>query len=90
MEVSPEVEAALDAWLGASTWHSGHDADMDRWYVFVDKYQRSHGFECDEAALRELIERKLGGNVTEDLRKIIRAHISLAYNILDFLKLTGR
>jgi hypothetical protein len=90
MQLSTEAEVALDAWLGASTWHSGHDADMDRWYVFVDRYQRDHGFHIDEPALQGLIEKKPGGNVTKDLKHVIRENISLAFRILDFLKCTNR
>ena len=89
MKLSKASENALDAWLGASTWHTNHDSDMDRWYRFVDQYQRDHGFSIDEPDLREKIEAKVGG-VNEVLRDMIREQISLAYSILDFLKCTGR
>lgn len=93
MKLKPATEKALDAWLGPSTWHTAHDDDMDRWYDFVSVYQREHGYEIDEPALREHIERKLGGTFDDEpngLRSIIRSRITLAYNILDFLKRTGR
>ena len=88
MKLSKEAEAALAHWL-ATDWHTKHGADMDRWYRFVDQYQRDHGFEIDEAALRETIESKIG-SVTDELQDVIRERVSLAYNILDFLKCTGR
>ena len=88
--LSEAAESKLQAWLGPGSWHTPHDSDMDRWYDFVDQYQRDHGYTIDEAALREQIEHKVQGGVNEDLRDIIRRRISLAYSILDFLKRTGR
>lgn len=90
MTLSKDAENALDHWLAIETWPTKHDNDMDRWYRFVDQYQKNHGFTIDEAALREKIESKIDGVVNEDLRDIIRERISLAYNILDFLKCTKR
>ena len=90
MTLSKDAENALDHWVGIETWHTKHDNDMDRWYGFVDQYQRDHGFTIDEPALRETISAKIGGAVNEDLQNIIRERITLAYNILDFLKCTGR
>ena len=63
---------------------------MDRWYGFVDQYQRDHGFTIDEAALREKIEAKIGGDVNEDLQNIIQKRIYLAVDILEFLEWTKR
>jgi hypothetical protein len=88
--LSKAAEAKLSAWVGPTTWHASHDYDMDRWYDFVDQYQRDHGYTIDEAALREHIEQQVEGGVNDHLRDIIRARISLAYNILDFLKRTKR
>lgn len=95
MQLKPNTEKALDAWLGPETWHTNHDEDMNRWYDFVNQYQRDHGYTIDEVALRETIEYKLTKKIgerfdNEILRKEIRERISLAYNILDFLEHTGR
>ena len=90
MPLKPDTDAALDAWAGPNTWYTDHDSDMDRWYDFVNQYQKDHGFTIDEAGLRETIESKVNGVVNDQLRNIIRKRISLAYNILDFLKHTGR
>jgi hypothetical protein len=90
MELKPDTEAALDAWVGPNTWYTDHSLDMDRWYDFVDQYQKDYGFTIDEADLREIIEGKVKGGVNDQLRQIIRDRISLAYNILDFLKHTKR
>ena len=84
------AESKLQAWVGLNTWHTANDFDMNRWYDFVDQYQRDHGYTIDEVALRAHIEHKIEGPVNEDLREIIRRRISLAYSILDFLKHTGR
>lgn len=90
MELSAAAESKLQTWIGPRTWRTLHPSDMDRWYDFVDQYQRDHGYAIDEALLREHIERKVEGGVSENSRDIIRHRISLAYSILDFLKRTGR
>ena len=95
MPLKPNTGKTLDAWLGPHTWHTSHPLDMERWYDFVNQYQIDHGFTIDETALREIIESKLTEKIgkrfdNEDLRNVIRKRISLAYNILDFLKRTGR
>ena len=91
MQLKPNTEKALNAWLNTDTWHTNHDTDMERWYDFVDQYQREDGFAIDEVALRELIEYKLTEKTgkrfdDEYFRNLFRERISLAYNILDFLK----
>jgi 3'-phosphoadenosine 5'-phosphosulfate sulfotransferase (PAPS reductase)/FAD synthetase len=95
MKLKPNSEKALDAWLGPQTWHTNHDLDMERWYSFVDQYQRDHGFQINEPELQKLIENKLSEQIgkkfnNKDLRQTIRERITLAYKILDFLKYTGR
>ena len=95
MQLKPNTGKTLDAWLGPDTWHTKNDYDMNHWYAFVDQYQRDHGFTIDEVALRELIERKLTKKTgkrfdDEYFRNLFHERISLAYNILDFLKYTGR
>ncbi|MFH1008646.1 MAG: hypothetical protein V1800_14290 [Candidatus Latescibacterota bacterium] len=90
MQLKPDSEEALNTWVGPSTWYTEHDLDMDRWYDFVNQYQKDHGFTIDEASLREVIERRVEGAVNDQLDHIIRDRISLASNVLDFLKRTGR
>lgn len=90
MKLSSETEKKLDAWVKVDTWPTNHKFDMDRWYDFVNQYQKDHGYSIDESALREIIEKKVEGNVNDLLREEIRTRISLAYNILDFLNRTGR
>jgi len=51
---------------------------------------RFHNLTIDEASLRAHIEHKVKGDVDDHLREIICQRISLAYNILDFLKRIGR
>jgi len=90
MILSEDAEKALDHWINIPTWHTNDLTDIDRWYRFVDQYQKDHGFTIDEPTLREKIEAKIAGVINEDLRTIIQERIRLAYNILDFLKCTGR
>lgn len=90
MQLKPDTAKALNEWLGPSTWYTDHESDVSHWYDFVNQYQKDHGFTIDEPGLREVIERKVKGAVNDQLRAIIRKRISLACNILDFLKRTGR
>jgi hypothetical protein len=92
MELKASTSEALDRWLGPGTWYKNHPIDIRRLYDFVDQYQKDHGYVIDESALREEIERRVSmrDGVSENLRNIIRARISLAYHILHFLERTGR
>lgn len=93
MKLSADAEAKLRNWYGPSTWHTSHVTDMDRWYHFVSQYHTEHGDTVDEQWLRDHIVAQiveLGGTMNEELIEIIRKRISLMYNILDFLKATGR
>lgn len=90
MQLNPDTEKALNKWIMTETWHSGHDLDMDRFYDFVNQYQKDYGFRFDEPALYEIIKRKVVAGIDEQIERIIREHISIARRILDFLKQTGR
>ena len=90
MDLGQESQDKLRKWLNVGTWHTGDLRDMNRWYAFVNAYQREHGYTIAETSLREHIEQMFDGGVSEDLREWIRGQISLAYKILDFLKHTGR
>ena len=90
MELNDEATETLDHWITSETWQSGHDSDWDRWYAFVNAYQKHHGYTFDEVALSELIARKAGGNLDSHSKEIVKDHIHTATRILDFLKLTQR
>jgi hypothetical protein len=90
MQLSTESMERLRHWVGMDTWHTNHLFDMNRWYDFVSQYQRDHGYQVDETALRELIAREAGIGDNEALLEEIRERISLMYRILDFLKQTER
>jgi len=93
MKLSAEAEAKLRSWYGPSTWHTPHDSDMNHWYDFVSQYSLDHGHAIDETALREHIVakiREMKSPMNEHLEEIISNRINLMYNILDFLKHTGR
>jgi len=93
LKLKPKSHEALERWLHQNTFFKQDLHDMNRFYDFVDVYQREHGYWIDEVALREEIETRVtryGGNVSEELRDIIRDRISLAIDILDFIKRTKR
>lgn len=90
MQLSTATERALQGWIGPSTWHTSHDLDMERWYKFVDQYQRDHGYTINEPELQAHIEGKSTTPMNDYLKGTIRERISLAYKILDFLRTTNR
>jgi len=93
MQLKPDTEAALNDWLGTSTWDSKHRLDMERFYKFVDQYRRDHGFGIDEQDLRDRIKAAVkakGHRVGRQQEVMIQDLVSLAYRILAFLKATGR
>ena len=90
MILSTVTQEKLNAWIAPDTWHTQHDSDMNRWYEFVDQYQKDHGFSIDEHALKDHIANTANCATNEELIKTVSQRISLAYNILDFLKHTGR
>ncbi|MBI3425033.1 MAG: hypothetical protein HY011_19020 [Acidobacteria bacterium] len=93
MQLQPQTDAALAYWLGIETWYKGHAADEGRFFDFVNAYAQEHGFVINEAELQGEIERRVSGareTISEPARATIRQRVSLAYNILDFLRHTGR
>jgi hypothetical protein len=90
MQLKPSTDDALHKWLGSETWYTLDDFDMNLFYDFVNQYQKDHGFIIDEPALSDIIKRKIGDGVGKEIREYIRNYISIACNILDFLKHTGR
>ncbi len=88
MELKADVSEALDEWLKIDTWHTSHPLDMNRFYGFVDQYAKHHGYSLNESELAEEIQSR--HKVNELLMQTVRDHISLMYNILDFLKATSR
>ena len=92
MQLKPQTEAALDRWL-VPTWDSGRPYDSERFYKFVDQYQKDHGFSIDDADMREQIKRRAiakGRPYGSHQETVVYEAVSLAYKILDFLKATGR
>jgi hypothetical protein len=90
MILQAESSKLLANWLELTTWHTEHHADWDRWYDFVDQYQRDHGNTIDEVALRDHIAHEAKCDGDEEFAQIIAKRISVMYHILDFLWLTGR
>lgn len=91
MSLSPKTDAALQRWLGMSTWYTSHGLDMGRWYEFVDCYAREHGFSINESEIREIINGKLeamndGIRENEELQQVLVARTHLACSILEFLR----
>ncbi|HZR84765.1 MAG TPA: hypothetical protein VFD92_26960 [Candidatus Binatia bacterium] len=88
--LSTATEAKLRQWVRTETWHTRHPLDMDRFYDFIDQYQRDHGSRIDEGALSGHIAYVAECVDNEELRAVIRERISLAYQLLLFLERTGR
>jgi hypothetical protein len=93
MALKPATKAALDAWIRSATWDSEHPEDMQRFYQFLSLYQKEYGFALDEDALRKEIQaaaQAKGHAFGEQQEDLLERLIDLAYDILDFLKATGR
>ncbi len=99
MDLHPDVQRQLEAWLLAGNLISGHWADEQRWYDFVDLYQKHHGFTLYEQPLidhatatfcKEENEENLDSEGGRVIANEIQEHVSLARKILDFLEHTGR
>ncbi len=90
MNLKPNTERALKAWLAPSTWDSDHPSDMYRWYDFVNQYQKEHGFVINEIDLRDHIQRSVKGTLGAHQQEVIKKRVSFAIDILNFLKHTGR
>jgi hypothetical protein len=93
MQLSTNAEAALDRWVGPSTWDSNHEEDFRRFYKFVDQYQRDHKFPINESDLRETIEAKVkkkNHSFGCHQQNLVRERVNLACKIIDFLEITGR
>ncbi len=93
MQLRANTEAALNEWIGLSTWDSGQHEDRRRFYQFVDQYQKDHGCVIYESELREQIKsaaKARGHVISADQEKAIQDFLSLAYKILEFLETTRR
>jgi len=88
MELQPKTNAALSSWLDHDTWYTSHDNDMNRFYDFVNMLSQEHGLQVDSVQLQDEIERQARTEMSDPLRDIIRTRVSLAVNILDFLRRT--
>ena len=91
MELHPESQDKLSQWIKARTWNTDDLGDMNRWYAFVDAYQREHGYTIPMSALRDHIGDMidLGGDLDERLWRVIWRRIGLAQDILEFLEYTA-
>ena len=91
MELSPKCTEKLKIWLNMETWHTIDTNDMNRFFLFVDAYEKEHGCTIDdEAILAETIAKYARIKTNTDLFDIIKERVSLMYSILDFLSATGR
>lgn len=91
MKFHPDVENALHRFLSAPTWFKGNEEDVNRWYEFVDAYERKHGCDLVDAELRrELVSRVTvkGRALHEHLEGAISQRVDDAVAILGFLKHT--
>ena len=90
MNLSDECENKLKIWVGAETWSSNHDLDMNRFYHFVNAYKIYHGCHIsDESILSETIAGYAKVATNSELFEIIKERVSLMCDILDFIKITS-
>ena len=91
VKITKEVESAILNWVGVSTWDSNHDLDMNRFYDFVDIFQKENGNHIsDVGILAETIASLAKVNTTSESFSTIKSRISTMCNILDFLRVTER
>jgi len=90
MQLNPESSKALDQWLAASTWYKSNDSDIEKFYNFVNQYQKESGYDIEEKNLEEEIASRAEVEGNDAMMPIIRERVSLAISILEFLKQTGR
>jgi hypothetical protein len=90
MDLKPETVAALDTWLGCSTWDSSNAADNERFFRFVDLLGRDIGTLDGEEEnlkarmLQTLTANRFMGN-PELAEERLREFIHDIWTILDFL-----
>nr|WP_158651843.1 hypothetical protein [Marinobacterium profundum] len=91
MNLSEDVLKKLNQWIKSETWHSDHDLDAERFYGFIDAYEKENGPHIsDEAILAETIAIQGGIDTSSQLFDVILERVSLMYTILDFVKFTHR
>ena len=90
MSLNPTTESALKAWVRVATWRTDHTEDMRRFYDFVNQYEKDHGSSIDESGLQTIIKQNATGPIGDPQIVLIRKRVTLAIDILDFLKRTGR
>ena len=96
LDLNPSTQAALDAWLiSISNWREIDPMIEERFFEFVNQYQREHGFSIDKQELVEQLNRaalardqsKIG---LEPIEVFFGYYVDVAITILDFLRVTGR
>ena len=90
MQLNPNSSKALDQWLAAPTWYRSEYSDMEKFYNFVNQYQKESGYDIEEKNLEEEIASRAEVEGNDAMMPIIRERVSLAISILEFLKQTGR
>ena len=90
MELHPESSKALDRWLVSGNWHKSNDPDMNKFYEFINQYQKEYGYYIEELELQREIVSRANAEENDALLSIIRERVNLAVTILDFLKQTAR
>jgi len=87
MNLSEDTLKKLNQWIKSETWHSNHDLDTQRFYGFIDAYEKENGPQIsDEAILTEKIATQGGIDTSSLLFDVIRERVSIMYTILDFVK----
>lgn len=89
MQLSQNCMSTLRQWL-AGEWHTQHPTDMKMFFKFVNAYIVDHGYSVDEKGLRNLMADQLRIDHHSEQTYLISERISLMYQIMDFVRATGR
>ena len=93
MTLSLLTEQALNHWISPSTWDTSYHTDTAKFYQFVSRYQKDHGFSMDEGVMRGTIKQVVmakGHPFGQPQADFVHTRVALARNVLDFLSATGR
>lgn len=88
MFLKPMSEQLLQQWVSLNSWHEGHDNDTRVFYRFIHAYVEEHGYELDEALLREKILFILDRREDDDFQRLACERVGFMRNVLDYLQFT--
>lgn len=84
--MKPTSERFFKQWVTRDSWHEGHPSENLFFYRFIDAYVKEHGYELDEASLREQILSSLDRREDEYYQKLTCERVSFMKNLLEYLQ----